>query len=87
MGLTQGLLVADTAQLKLRGTAYGVFNLASGLAMLVASIVAGALWDDYGPVATFLAGAAFTTAAFIGLFALQKRFAAGGAKTVREQWP
>lgn len=77
MGLTQGLLatlVADTAPSELRGTAFGVFNLASGLAMLVASVIAGALWDIYGPVATFLAGAAFTTIALVGLLALQKQF-------------
>ncbi len=77
MGLTQGLLatlVADTAPSDLRGTAFGVFNLASGIAMLIASIVAGGLWDIYGPVATFLAGAAFTTIALVGLLVLQKQF-------------
>lgn len=59
MGLTQGIvstLVADTAPKALRGTAFGVFNLASGLALLVGSLVAGLLWDAYGPLATFLAG-------------------------------
>lgn len=77
MGLTQGLLatiVADTAPADLRGTAFGVFNLASGVAMLVASAVAGALWDVYGPVATFLAGAAFTAIALVGLLGLRKQF-------------
>ena len=62
MGMTQGLLaamVADTAPAPLRGTAYGVFNLASGLAMLAASVVAGGLWDAFGPGATFWAGAGF----------------------------
>ncbi|WP_438273789.1 MFS transporter [Nitrobacter sp.] len=80
MGLTQGLLatlVADTAPAELRGTAFGVFNLASGIAMLIASVVAGALWDIYGPVATFLAGAALTAMALIGLLALLARFAEG----------
>lgn len=60
MGLTQGLLaamVADTAPADLRGTAFGMFNLASGLAMLVASAVAGLLWDRFGASATFLTGA------------------------------
>jgi len=88
MGLTQGLLatlVADTAPPELRGTAFGVFNLASGLSMLVASLVAGMLWDIYGPVATFLAGAAFTAAGLIGLLALRKGFTADGAETIREQ--
>ncbi|MEJ6004639.1 MFS transporter [Paucibacter sp. AS339] len=62
MGLTQGLLatmVADTAPPQLRGTAYGVFNLVCGVAMLLASVCAGALWDAFGAASTFLAGAAF----------------------------
>jgi len=66
MGLTQGVLsalVADSAPAELRGTAFGVFNLISGVAMLTASIVAGALWDIAGPIGTFLAGAAFTAVA------------------------
>jgi MFS family permease len=66
MGLTQGLLsalVADTAPPALRGTAFGGFNLVSGLAQLVASIVAGGLWDAFGPEGTFLAGAGFTVIA------------------------
>jgi predicted MFS family arabinose efflux permease len=70
MGFTQGLLatlVADTAPADLRGTAFGVFNFAIGLAMLAASVIAGRLWDLYGPAATFLAGAAFTTLALVGL--------------------
>jgi MFS family permease len=69
MGFTQGLLatlVADTAPEDLRGTAFGLFNVAGGLAMLLASVIAGALWDAYGPAASFLAGAAFTAAALIG---------------------
>ena len=71
MGLTQGLLatlVADTAPEDMRGTAFGFFNLISGVAMLIASVVAGALWDIYGPKMTFLAGAAFTSLALAGLF-------------------
>jgi len=63
MGLTQGVLaalVADTAPTALRGTAFGVFNLVSGLALLLASLVAGALWQVIGPSATFVAGAGFT---------------------------
>jgi len=70
MGLTQGLLaalVADTAPAELRGTAFGVFNLVSGVAMLAASVVAGALWDVAGPSGTFLAGAAFTAIALMAL--------------------
>ncbi len=70
MGLTQGLLaalVADTAPPELRGTAFGVFNLVSGVATLAASIVAGALWDRIGPDGTFLAGALFTVIALAAL--------------------
>lgn len=71
MGFTQGLLAAmvtDTTPPQMRGTAYGVFNLASGIAMLLASIIAGALWDSFGAMATFLAGATFASAALAGLF-------------------
>src|SRR5229473_1177195 len=70
MGLTQGLLaalVADTTPARLRGTAFGVFNLVTGVAMLVASILAGGLWDLFGPRGTFLAGAGFTAVALIAL--------------------
>ena len=62
MGMTQGLLaamVADTAPEDLRGTAYGFFNLVSGVAMLAASVVAGLLWDRFGASFTFYAGALF----------------------------
>ncbi len=70
MGITQGLLatmVADTAPADLRGTAYGFFNLVSGLAMLLASLVAGFLWDKFGASQTFYAGAAFSTIALLGV--------------------
>jgi MFS family permease len=70
MGITQGLLatmVADTAPADLRGTAYGVFNLTSGGAMLVASALAGLLWDRLGASSTFYAGALFCVIALIGL--------------------
>jgi len=72
MGLTQGLLsklVADTAPEDLLGTAFGVFNLASGVALLLASVIAGALWSGIGAQATFLAGAAFAAVAALGLAA------------------
>ena len=76
MGMTQGLLaalVADTALPELRGTAFGVFNLVTGLALLFASVIAGALWDAAGPQATFLAGAAFAVVTVIGLAPLRGR--------------
>ncbi len=70
MGMTQGLLatmVADTAPEDLRGTAYGFFNLMSGVTMLVASALAGLLWDRLGAAATFHAGAVFCVIALVGL--------------------
>jgi len=79
MGLTQGLLaalVADTAPEELRGTAFGVFNLVSGIATLAASIVAGALWDGIGPDGTFLAGALFTALALAALPLARRKAAA-----------
>jgi MFS family permease len=83
MGLTQGLLatlVADTAPAELRGTAYGTFNLMTGIALLAASVIAGGLWDAIGPKGTFLAGAAFTALAVLGLLTLRRNGKAGGAR-------
>jgi MFS family permease len=82
MGFTQGLLatlVADTAPEDLRGTAFGAFNFVSGIAMLLASVIAGALWDGYGPRMTFLAGAAVTSVAFAGLAVIHWRRGRVGA--------
>lgn len=72
MGMTQGLLatmVAERAPADLRGTAFGMFNLVSGGALLVASVLAGLLWDRFGAAATFHAGAAFGLLALLGLLA------------------
>ncbi len=71
MAMTQGLLatmVADTAPQDLRGTAYGFFNLMSGLALLLASVVAGLLWDQLGASVTFVAGAVFSGATLVLLW-------------------
>lgn len=70
MALTQGLLsklVADTAPADLRGTAFGIFNLVSGGALLLASVIAGSLWSMFGASATFIAGASFAAFAALGL--------------------
>ena len=84
MGLTQGLLaalVADAAPPELRGTAFGMFNLATGMTLLAASVIAGGLWDVAGPEGTFLAGGAFAGLALAGLLVvrirLDRRQAAG----------
>jgi MFS family permease len=76
LGLTQGLLaalVADAAPAELRGTAYGVFNLLGGGALLAASALAGALWDMVGAPGTFLAGAILTALALAGLIAVRSQ--------------
>jgi len=70
MGITQGLLaklVADNSPAELLGTGFGVFNLVSGVALLLASVIAGALWSGFGPQATFLAGAVFAALAALGV--------------------
>jgi MFS family permease len=70
MGITQGLfarMIADVAPADLRGTAYGFFNLISGIAMLAASAVAGLLWDRFGAPFTFYAGAVFAILTLTGL--------------------
>jgi MFS family permease len=76
MAFTQGLfakLVADAAPDRLRGAAFGVFHLASGAALLLASVLAGALWEAVGPRATFAASAAFAALTGLGLLALRSR--------------
>jgi MFS family permease len=75
MGFTQGLLaalVADAARAEQRGTAFGVFNLVTGIALLVASVLAGVLWDRGGPTLTFLAGAGLTGFAGVVAFVLHR---------------
>jgi MFS family permease len=70
LGMTQGLLatmVADQAPADLRGTAFGLFNLVTGIVMLIASTLAGYLWDQLGSSATFEVGALFSFAAMIVL--------------------
>jgi MFS family permease len=69
LGLTKGVLsamVADSAPERLRGTAFGMFNFVSGIALLLASAIAGWLWDQYGAPAPFIASAIFAGLALIG---------------------
>jgi predicted MFS family arabinose efflux permease len=84
MAFTQGLLsklVADTAPDALRGTAFGLFSLVSGGALLLASVVAGALWSAFGASATFNAGAGFAALAALGLLLYRPDRRAGGGET------
>ena len=70
LGLTQGLLaglVADTAPATLRGTAFGMFNLVTGIALLPASALAGLLWDGVSPAAPFLVAAGVSLLALLAL--------------------
>lgn len=74
MGLTHGVLaalVSDHSPTKLRGTAFGIFYLMSGVALLIASILAGWLWDRYGAPVTFYAGAFFATIALLALLTVR----------------
>lgn len=74
LAMSQGLLaqlVAQHAPASLRGSAFGIFNLASGVAMLAASVLAGLLWEVGGPAMTFLAGALFAVIAAAALIALR----------------
>ncbi|MFN3312557.1 MAG: MFS transporter [Hyphomonas sp.] len=96
MGFTQGILatlVADSAPPELRGTAFGIFNLVTGGALLAASVIAGVLWDAFGAQWTFLAGAAFALLAVAGLIPLHGRlFRQGkmttvGSSTIGETFP
>ncbi|MBT9575329.1 MAG: MFS transporter [Pseudomonas umsongensis] len=75
MGFSQGILaslVADTAPLDLKGTAFGIFNLVSGVCMLIASVLAGAIWQGMGSVNTFLAGALLAATALFLLIAVER---------------
>ena len=82
MGMTQGLLaalVADVAPPILRATSFGVFNFVSGIALLLASLVAGVLWEIFGPYATFMTGAAFTVAGLAATTLVLRRAPPRGA--------
>ena len=73
MGMTQGLLarmVVDASPADLRGTAFGFFNLMTGIAMLIASVLAGYVWDGLGAAYTFYVGAGISALALVGLSAL-----------------
>ncbi len=84
MAFTQGLLsklVADRVPAHLRGTGFGIFNLVSGGALLLASVIAGTLWSTLGPAATFLAGASFAAFAAIGIVTVRGKTSPGAPST------
>jgi len=86
MALTQGLLsklVADTSPVEFRGTAFGIFNLVSGGALLLASVIAGSLWNMAGAQATFIAGALFAAIAAAGLLLYRPNSRTTGLKSAR----
>jgi MFS family permease len=75
MGATQGLLatlIADNSPAELRGTAFGMFNLLTGAALLVSSVIAGVLWDRIGAQATFLGGAVLAGLSLLGFLAIRE---------------
>jgi MFS family permease len=79
MALTQGLfakLVAERAPAPLRGSAFGIYHVTSGIALLLASVIAGAVWDGFGAAATFLTGAVFAAAAGVMAVAAAARITA-----------
>lgn len=76
MGMTQGLLaalVANEAPPSLRATSFGIFNFVSGVALLLANLIAGLLWETVGPYATFMAGAVFTVIGLVGTLIVLRR--------------
>ncbi len=76
MGFTQGLLAAmvtDTAPEELRGTAYGAYNVVCGVSMLIASVLAGLIWDRFGSSVMFFTGAAFTVISLLGLLLFRRK--------------
>src|SRR3569623_1462104 len=90
MAFTQGLLsklVADTVPEQLRGTVFCIFNLVSGCALLLASVIAGALWSAIGPAATFLAGAGFAGIAAFGIVTVNRRSARSKQRTGGSRQP
>jgi len=83
MGLSQGVLasmISDRVPAEYRGTAFGMFNLASGLALLIASGGAGLLWDQISPAATFWAGAGIALAGMVACMSMQDAAAAAPVK-------
>jgi hypothetical protein len=79
-------MVADAAPTSLRGTAFGVFNLLRGVLLMVASIIAGLLWERVSPAATFLAGAALAASSLL-LAKLVSFALPSGPRTVRVRSP
>lgn len=70
MGFSQGLLGAMIARVTpdhLKGSAFGTFNLVTGVVVLAGNTLAGWLWHSAGSTTPFLVGAALATVATIGI--------------------
>ena len=79
MAFAQGIFaasVADSAGEKVRETAFGFYGLATGVALILSSILAGCLWDHYGAATTFYAGAVFSLLTLMGFQLLASRLKA-----------
>ncbi len=90
MGLTQGVIaamVADTAPPVLRGSAFGIFGLASGAAVLAGNLAAGYLWSGFGPRTAFNTGALFAAVALAGYMLFIKFMPPSGGHPGREKRP
>lgn len=71
MGLTQSNLIAlvtDTCPATLRGTALGIYNLFSAIAMIIGGSSTGYIWDHFGASTAFYVAASVSV---IGLVLLQ----------------
>lgn len=80
LGPLLSALVAEAVPAELRGTAFGMFNLAIGVALLLASMLAGTLWELFRAEWTFLAGAGFAAAAALAMLLLSRRLAGGPSR-------
>jgi MFS family permease len=58
-------LIGDHAAANERGTAYGLYHLASGLLVLPGALFFGVLWEQYGSAAAFATAAAVTVVAAV----------------------
>ncbi|MCL4405368.1 MAG: MFS transporter [Patescibacteria group bacterium] len=80
VGVAKALL-ADMVSADYRGRAFGIYGMTSGVAALVASFLAGLLWDRVGPSAPFYLGAAAAFVAVVVLMVFEKKFSSNNLQT------